>query len=172
MPTLYELQPGRILQTVIGVALLVLVGCSARVTPAPAAADQSGAAPSAPPPAIVQTGLSGTTWQLVEIAAMDDRVFMPAAGARYELTFEAGGVLLVQADCNRGRGTWAETGSGGIVFGPIATTRMACPPGSLDARFLSSLSYVRSYVLRDGHLYLATMADGAILHLRPLSTVS
>jgi hypothetical protein len=26
---------------------------------------------------------------------------------------------------------------------------------------------VRSYVLRDGHLFLATMADGAILEFRP-----
>lgn len=112
--------------------------------------------------------LAGTAWQLLEIASMDDSVYRPAEGARYELVFESGGQLTVQADCNGGRGSWRETPPSGLELGPIATTRMACPPGSIDARFLADLGYVRSFVMQDGHLYLATMADGSILEFAPL----
>jgi para-nitrobenzyl esterase len=43
-----------------------------------------------------------------------------------------------------------------------------CPPGSLHDRFIGDLGYVRSYVLKDGHLFLATMADGSILQFEPV----
>ncbi len=129
--------------------------------------EASGKIGNEPEPA-AYPGISGTTWSLVEIASMDNSVYRPAEGSRYELSFEPEGVLLVQADCNRGRGTWKETLPASIEFGAIATTRMACPPGSLDTRFLSDLGYTRSFVIRDGHLFLATMADGAILEFQPL----
>jgi para-nitrobenzyl esterase len=37
-----------------------------------------------------------------------------------------------------------------------------CPPGSLHDRIVKDWSYVRSYVLQGGHLFLALMADGGI----------
>jgi len=116
--------------------------------------------------------LAGTAWRLVEIASMDDTVYRPAQGARYELVFEPGGKLVVQADCNGGRGSWTETPPSGLELGPIATTRMACPPESIDARFLADLGYVRSFVMEKGHLFLATMADGSILEFEPLAAPS
>jgi len=122
--------------------------------------------------ASTNAGLGGTSWSLVEIASMDDSVHRPAEGARYELTFQLDGSVLVQADCNRGQGAWTTEPPSGLAFGPIATTRMACPPGSMDARFLSELGYVRSYTMSNGHLFLATMADGSILEFRPLATDS
>jgi heat shock protein HslJ len=112
--------------------------------------------------------LAGSAWRLVEIASMDDSVYRPAADARYELAFQPGGQLVVQADCNGGRGSWRETPPSGLELGQIATTRMACPPESIDARFLTDLGYVRSFVMENGHLFLATMADGSILEFAPL----
>jgi para-nitrobenzyl esterase len=47
-------------------------------------------------------------------------------------------------------------------------TRAMCPPGSLYDRFISDLGYVRSFVLKDGHLFLATRTDGAILEFEPM----
>lgn len=99
---------------------------------------------------------------------MDDQVFTPDDPDRYTLTFATGGTLSVQADCNRGHGTWTREGASGLQFGPIALTRMACPPGSIEARFVADLGYVRSFVERDGHVFLATMADGAILEFEPI----
>jgi len=80
---------------------------------------------------------------------MDNTVYRPTEGSRYELTFEPEGVLLVQVDCNRGRGSWKETLPAGIEFDTIATTRIACPPGSLDTPFLGDLGYPRSFVIKD-----------------------
>lgn len=116
--------------------------------------------------------LDGTAWRLVQIQSMDDTVFTPDVRDKYTLVFESDGTLLVRADCNRGRGTWQREGSSGLQFGPIATTRMACPPDSLHDRFLSDLGYVRSFVQRDGLVYLATMADGAILEFEPLEAAA
>ncbi|WP_116368327.1 META domain-containing protein [Parahaliea mediterranea] len=111
--------------------------------------------------------LVGTEWQLVNIQSMDDSEVAPAAGAVFAMTFQADGAVALQVDCNRGSGRWESAGRGQLRFGPVATTRRLCGPGSLDGRFLNELEYVRSYVVRDGHLYLATLADGAILAFRP-----
>jgi len=70
----------------------------------------------------------------------------------------------------RGRGTWKSSGSNQIQFGPLAITRAACPRGSLHDQIVKQWSHIRSYVMKDGHLFLALMADGGIYELEPLST--
>ena len=107
-------------------------------------------------------------WQLVEIRSMDDRVFRPAEDARFTLSLLEGGGLTLVADCNRGLGSWLSEGPSQLRFGPLATTRAYCGPDSLHDRFLADLAAVRSYVMRDGRLYLATLADGAILEFSPV----
>lgn len=57
--------------------------------------------------------------------------------------------------------TTATTGT--LEFGAPATTRARCPPGSLDQALARQLPYVRSYLLRDGKLYMSLIADGGIL---------
>jgi len=44
---------------------------------------------------------------------------------------------------------------------------MACPPGSLHDRIVKHWPYIRSYVLKDGHLHLSLMADGGIYEFVP-----
>ncbi len=100
---------------------------------------------------------------------MDDSTYRPDQPDAFLLTFDADGRVAVRADCNRGQGTWTYQAPSALLFGPLATTRMACPPGSLHDRFLRNLEYVRSFVMKDGHLFLATMADGAILEFAPAS---
>ena len=140
------------------IALLALGACaSGPETPGPTAArdPQPGA-------------LGGTAWRLVAIQSMDDSRYVPAADAAYTLAFGDDGIVTLQADCNRGRGMFFAPPEGGLTFGPLALTRRLCGPDSLHDRFLSDLSHVRSFVLEDGNLYLATMADGAILEFEPL----
>lgn len=67
--------------------------------------------------------LAGTSWSLVFITPEDP--------ALYTLAFDTGGAMRLRADCNRGRGTWMSDGPGQLQFGPIASTRALCPPGSL-----------------------------------------
>ncbi len=45
----------------------------------------------------------------------------------------------------------------------MAATRAMCPPGSLDQRLMRQLPYVRSYLFKEGKLFMSLMADGGIL---------
>ncbi|MDH4019693.1 MAG: META domain-containing protein [Xanthomonadales bacterium] len=112
-------------------------------------------------------GLGGTSWRLVQIISMDDSTDVPADPSLYTLDFSADGTVKMQVDCNRGSGSWTSEGDNSLKFGPVATTRAMCPPGSLHDAYLAQFEWVRSYVMRDGHLFLATMADGSIIEFEP-----
>ena len=119
--------------------------------------------------------LEGSRWELVSIASMDDaqgttRIANPAD---YTLTLASDGRAQWKLDCNRAVSTWQATAapsgvtSGQMNFGPVAGTRALCAPPHLDERVVRAMSYVRSYLLRDGKLYLSLMADGGIYEWRP-----
>ena len=145
-------------RTITAAAALALAACATQHVPEGDLAPTEGAATG---------GLEGTAWQLVEIVSMDDSRYAPEGDARYLLAFGADSTVQLLADCNRGRAQFFATPEGTLTFGPMAVTRMQCPPGSLHDRFLSDLTNVRSYVLEGGGLFLATWADGAILEFEP-----
>ena len=111
--------------------------------------------------------LAGTSWRLVRIMSMDDRVHVPDERAKYALELRADGRTTMRADCNRGNGSWVSESAGQLRFGPVASTRALCPPGSLSETYLAQFEWVRSYVMKGGHLFLATMADGSIIEFEP-----
>lgn len=125
-------------------------------------AGQPSAAAPAPAPE-----LAGTSWQLVRFQGSDDATLTPDDRAKYTIAFAPGGQLSVRVDCNRGRGTWKSSGANRIELGPLALTRAMCPPGSLHDHIVRQWGNIRSYVLRDGHLFLALMADGGTYELEP-----
>lgn len=114
--------------------------------------------------------LSGVVWQLVEIQSMDDSTTKPNEGGIYSLEFNADGSVRIQVDCNHGKAMWYSEQSGKLEFSKIATTKMMCTKQSIDQKFLSELSWVRSYVIKEDHLFLATMADGSILEFETTKT--
>ena len=59
-------------------------------------------------------------------------------------------------------------GTGNIEFGPLALTRALCPPESLHDRIVRQSSSVRSYLIKDGHLFLGLIADGGAYEFAPL----
>jgi heat shock protein HslJ len=114
-------------------------------------------------------GLDNTSWQLVKFQGGDGTTLTPDDGGKYTIEFAGGGQLNARIDCNRGRGTWKSAGSSQLELGPLALTRALCPPGSMHDHIAKQWSFVRSYVLRDGHLFLSLMADGGIYEFQPLS---
>jgi para-nitrobenzyl esterase len=125
---------------------------------------------AAPTTAASQTSaseLAGTSWRLVKISSMDDTTAVPDDPSHYTLSFGADGSASIRADCNRGSGSWSSEGPSQLKFGPLATTRAMCPPGSLSDKYVAQFEYVRSYVFSDGHLFIATMADGSIIEFEP-----
>ena len=126
------------------------------------------ALPTAADSQITASELAGTSWQLLQISSMDDSTDVPDEPSRYTLELGADGSASILADCNRGMGNWSSEGASQLTFGPVAVTRAMCPPGSLSEKYLAQFEYVRSYVLKGGHLFLATMADGSIIKFEPL----
>jgi len=135
-----------------GLALAVLAGC---------------ATTQAPPTASSSPGLTGTTWQLVKFQGGDDTTLTPDDRTKYTLEFSADGGVSTRLDCNRGRGSWTSAGPGQIRFGPLALTRAMCPPGSMDDQIVKNWDSIRSYLIRDGHLFLSLMADAGTYEFEP-----
>ena len=131
-----------------------------------AAADAAQAETSTPEPAATPE-LAGTSWQLVEIQSMDDTDTVPDDPTKYTLTFTDDGARIL-ADCNRGTGSYTSASPGQLMFGVIAATQALCAPDSISDTYMKQFQWVRSYVLENGHLFLATMADGSIIEFEPL----
>ena len=118
--------------------------------------------------------LAGTSWRLVEFQSMDDATgaVRPDNPSLYTMRLNRDGTVIMRLNCNRASGTWfAEPSgndeSGRFEFGPLAGTRALCPPPSLDEKFLAQATFIRSYMLKDGRLYLSLMADGGIFAWEP-----
>jgi para-nitrobenzyl esterase len=112
------------------------------------------------PPQPAGEGLVGPVWQLVRFRGGDDRVLTPGDRTQYTLQFQGDGRVSARIDCNRGSGGWKSAGKNQIEFGPMAITRAMCPPGSMHDHVVKQLPYIRSYVIKDGRLFLSLMADG------------
>src|SRR5215831_11850711 len=113
--------------------------------------------------------LRDTSWQLVKFAGGDDKILTPDDPAKYTVAFQSDGVVNVRIDCNRGHGTWKSSGPNQIELGRLALTRAMCPPAPLNERLAKDWQYVRSYVFKDGHLFLSLMADGGNYEFEPSS---
>jgi heat shock protein HslJ len=113
--------------------------------------------------------LGGTSWRLVKFQGGDGLTLTPNDKAKYTIAFGTDGRLSARIDCNRGRGTWKSSGPPQLEFGRLALTRAMCPPGSLHDHMVKHWPYVRSYVMKDGHLFLSLMADGGIYEFEPAS---
>ena len=118
---------------------------------------------------LLSQGLAGTSWQLVTFQGGDGTTRAPDDRAKYTIEFGAGGRLAARIDCNRGHGTWTSSGANQIEFGPLGLTRAKCPDGSLHDEIVKQWGNIRSYVLRDGHLFLALKIDGGIYEFEPIT---
>ena len=114
-------------------------------------------------------GLGGTSWQLVKFQGSDDKTLTPDDKAKYTIAFGTDGSVSARIDCNRGRGTWKSSGPSQLQLSPLALTRAMCPPESLHDRIVKEWNFVRSYVIKDGHLFLSLMADGGIYEFEPMA---
>jgi para-nitrobenzyl esterase len=128
----------------------------------------SACAGTATAPTSTADPLAGTRWQLDSIDYMDDTTVKPDNSAKYTLEFDDEGMVGMQTDCNRLRGAYTYTTPSGLEFGALMSTRAACPPGSLYNRVIKDMPFVRSFVIKDGRLHLALMADGGIYNYSPM----
>ena len=130
-----------------------------QATPAPAAAGT---------PAAVSFGeLQGADW------TPDEPGFAaPGSGSGPALRFLDGDRVSGSGGCNRFTGP-ASVAAGAVRIGPLASTRMACPGGAMEAeaRFLSALERARGARLEAGRLQLLDAAGAPLLRLSRAAAV-
>lgn len=113
--------------------------------------------------------LNGTSWQLVKLTGADDATLVPDDKSKYTIKFGRDGRVTARVDCNRGSSTWKSPRSGELQFGSWSMTRAKCALGSLHDKVVTEGAAVRSYFIKDGHLFLSGMAAGGSYELEPLS---
>lgn len=118
------------------------------------------------PPPTSPDDLVGTYWQLVKFEDSGEQVLTPTRKGRYTIEFEGGGRVIVRIDCNRGHGTWKSAAPNQLELGPIAITRAICAPAPLNNRIAKDWQNVRSYTMRNDHLFLS-LGDGGIYEFEP-----
>ncbi len=150
----------------------------AQIPPAPRAVP---AAPGAPAPGSVApqpvpTPVAPTTgaapeitqgvwlWQRTEYN--NDTTLVVSDPSKYSIALQADGRLSLQADCNRGTGTYTLAGPQ-ITLVPGAMTLAACAPGSQDTVFLRELRDVVTYVFDGQNLVLNLKIDGGNMIFAP-----
>ena len=120
---------------------------SASVTPVPVAAASAPASPVG-------------AWRWVSIVTPVETVTAPTTG-QYTLVLTDSSVHGV-ADCNRltGQATIADKS---LTFGPIATTRMACPQGGMGDRYLRFLGGAANWFFRDDTMFVDLKMDSGTM---------
>lgn len=113
--------------------------------------------------------LAGTSWKLIRLQAADETTLVPGDGSKYTVTFGRDGRISARVDCNRGSSTWKSTRANELQFGSWSMTRAKCSAGSLHDRIVREGAAVRSYYIKDGHLFLGGMAAGGSYELEPLT---
>jgi heat shock protein HslJ len=144
------------LSIVLAAALLLVGGCGA---------GSDGGSPGGQPEVEKEPASAiGTLWHWNGSTAGtgDVEVVEPH---RYTLLLRDDGGAEFRFDCNRGRGSYEMEGER-LRFGPIMTTRMACPEDSQDFVFGQQLDGVESFLLDDGQLRLR-LQDGGSMRFRP-----
>jgi len=105
------------------------------------------------------------TWQWESTITPVERITV-SNPERYTILLKADGKAQIRFDCNRGGGNY-QISEGKLSFGPMVSTRMACPPDSLDAPFMRDLQRVASFFIESGNLYLELPYDSGTMKFRP-----
>jgi heat shock protein HslJ len=105
------------------------------------------------------------TWQWVSTITPVEKISV-SNPERYTIMLAGEGTLQARFDCNRGGGEF-KISPGKLSFGPLMSTRMACPEDSLDGPFIRDLQRVTSFFVQDGLLYLELPYDSGTMKFRP-----
>lgn len=100
-----------------------------------------------------------TRWRLVALSPD-----LPLGAVRVEVVFDADARRVSgSAGCNRFTGSFTTDGDH-VSIGPLATTRMACPPPQMriEAAVLRTLGAARTWTERDSTLVIETGAGESL----------
>jgi heat shock protein HslJ len=131
-------------------ALVAAAACFALAAAGCASRDAAAPSGSAGTPSLAT--LVGVTWTLVSLGGEP----VPQGTRSPTIAFDGARVAGL-GGCNRYTGQIQETAPGTVAVGPVASTKMACPPPAMDveSRFFAILAQVTRYRLAGPRLVLS-----------------
>lgn len=136
---------------------LLLAACQ---TTAPATTETAAQAPTTP-----TASLRNTRWVLRTLNSQP--VAVPSGGEAYLLLRTDEQQAEGNGGCNRFRGTFEQPAEGQLKFGPLMSTKMACPDLQTESGFMSALQSARTYQISGDTLRLfgeITAQPSAVFH--------
>ena len=115
--------------------------------------------------------LAGPVWQWQGSQYNNDTEAVPPDPSQYTIQFNDDGTVAVQADCNRGTGTFTADDSS-ISIEMMTTTLAACPEGSLEQEYLRDLGGAAIYFFQDGDLFLDIQMDSGTMRFSASDSTS
>jgi heat shock protein HslJ len=106
----------------------------------------------------VDQKLIGTVWKWQQTLYNNDTKALPPNPDHYTLKLLPDGKVNIRADCNRGGGVYTLDGRK-ISVEITHTTRAACPPGSLEGKYIRDINAAAIYFIRDDALYIDLKYD-------------
>jgi heat shock protein HslJ len=140
---------------------LTLAACPSPRAGTPAADSTAASAvadSAAPPPAAANAtpavpALEGTEWRLADIGGQPSPAGADSSRHPGFTLLAEGHKVQGSAGCNRMMGTYELEGAK-LKFGPLATTRMACPAMETETAFLKALGATTRYEVSETGLTL------------------
>jgi heat shock protein HslJ len=116
-------------------------------------------------PTTPNASLRNTRWVLRMVN--NQPVAVPANGEAYLLLRNNEQQAEGNGGCNRFRGSFEQAADGQLKFGPLMSTKMACPDLATETGFMSALTAARTYQISGDTLRLfgeAAPQPLAVLH--------
>jgi heat shock protein HslJ len=110
----------------------------------------------------VPDSIADIDWRLIRVAYSNYTEKEIEHPRKYLLHFSGDNRVDVQADCNRGFGSYTME-KDSLKISILATTRAMCPPNSFSEKYVYDLNHVVKYLLKGGKLYLFIEKDLGIM---------
>lgn len=154
---------------VASIFMVLVAGCAApkpeTVTSTSETPPDAAATTTSDPPELRDPGPLSGEWHWVRTVTPVE-VIVANDPARYTLSFGEAGQVVVRADCNRGSGAFEQDGRS-LAIGPVALTRMGCPPGSMDGPFVRGIDAAAAcFMLGDTLMIDMKMDSGTMRFVR------
>ena len=109
----------------------------------------------------------GLLWQWVGTSTPDDDISV-SEPERYLLLLNAEGRAEIEFDCNSGGGDYS-IDEGSLTFGPLISTRMACPDDTQDFVYMSQLQRATVFYVEGGELHVERAMNGGTMRFAPVA---
>lgn len=113
--------------------------------------------------------LEGNTWKLTSMEGIPAEA-IDAEEENFVLLFDGEELLVAgRTNCNRFFGSYVAEEDGGLVFGDLGMTRMACPDMEYEDLFAQMLDKVDGYSIRGEELSLLDEGGAVLARFRAVA---